>query len=102
MRCEECYSKHPRITPINGVKSCLTKHRQYECSKCGRLVCIDLKGQKRARCFYPFNSLETAMLYLKVAEIINQGVCGIYELIYKRGDIRYKIFRTHTLNLNYF
>ena len=31
----------------------------------------------------PFSSLETALLYLKPAEIINQDLCGIYELIYK-------------------
>jgi len=41
----------------------------------------------------PFGSLEIAMLYLKPAEKLNQGLCGIYELIYKRGDRRYRIFR---------
>ncbi len=96
MRCIECYGDNARSTPINGVRDCLTKHRQYQCSKCGRFTCIDLKGEKRARCFFPFNSLETAVLYLKVAEIINKDLCGIYELTYKRGDARYKIFRTHT------
>jgi len=95
MKCNECYSNNPRITPLKGEKDCLTNHRQYICSKCGRIVCIDLKGEKRARCFFPFNSLETAILYLKSAEIINQGLCGIYKLTYKRGDTRYKIFRTH-------
>jgi len=43
--------------------------------------------------FHAFGSLETALLYLKVAEILNNGVCGIYELTYKRGDKRYRIFR---------
>jgi hypothetical protein len=33
-----------------------------------------------------------AILYLKCAEIITKSCCGIYELIYKRGDRRYKIF----------
>ena len=94
MKCKECYSENSRITPIKGAKSCLPKHRQYICSECGRAVCIDLKGEKRARCFYPFSSLEIAILYLKPAEIINKGLCGIYELIYKRGDKRYKIFRS--------
>jgi hypothetical protein len=42
----------------------------------------------------PFGSLDAAMLYLKAAEIMNEGVCGIYELIYKRGDKRYRVFRT--------
>ena len=94
MRCPECYSEYPRITPLKGVKQCLTKHKQYICSTCGRAVCIDVKGEKKARCFYPFSSINDAMLYLKVAETLTGGLCGIYELIYKRGDIRYKIFRT--------
>ncbi len=94
MRCSECYSDNPRITPLKGAKDCLSKHRQYICSQCGRVVCIDLKGEKRARCFYPFSDFETAILYLKPAEIINKAVCGIYELIYKRGDVRFKIFRS--------
>jgi hypothetical protein len=93
MRCKECYSEHSRITPIKGVEDCLRQHRQYICSTCGRIVCIDLAGEKRARCFMPFGSLEIALLYLKPAEILNQGLCGIYELIYKRGDKRYRIFR---------
>jgi hypothetical protein len=33
-----------------------------------------------------------AILYLKCAEIITGSECGIYELIYTRGDKRYKIF----------
>ena len=94
MRCKECYSDNPRITPLKGAKDCLAKHRQYICSLCGRAVCIDLKGEKRARCFYPFSSLQNAILYLKPAEIITGNVCGIYELIYKRGEKRYKIFRS--------
>jgi hypothetical protein len=93
MRCKECYSEHSRITPVKGAEDCLKRHRQYICSTCGRAVCIDLAGEKRARCFMPFGSLEIAMLYLKPAEILNQGLCGIYELIYKRGDKRYRIFR---------
>jgi len=99
MRCKECYSEHSRITPIKGADDCLRRHRQYICSACGRAVCIDLAGEKRARCFMPFGSFEIAMLYLKPAEILNQGLCGIYELIYKRGDKRYRIFR-NTAELN--
>ena len=94
MECPECYSNQSRITPLKGVKECLTKHRQYICSTCGRVVCIDVKGEKKARYFYPFSSLSNAILYLKPAEIITGELCGIYELIYKRGDIRFKIFRT--------
>lgn len=93
MRCEECYSEQSRVTPLKGAEDCLKRHRQYVCSTCGRIVCIDLAGEKRARCFMPFSSLEIAKLYLKPAEILNQGLCGIYELIYKRGEKRYRIFR---------
>ena len=96
MKCLECYSEYSRITPLKGVKECLTKHKQYVCSTCGRAICIDVKGEKKARCFYPFSSLNNAILYLKVAEILTGELCGIYELIYKRGDIRYKIFASIT------
>lgn len=95
MRCKECHSEQSRVTPLKGAEDCLKRHRQYVCSTCGRTVCIDLSGEKRARCFMPFSSLEIAMLYLKPAEIINKGLCGIYELIYKRGDKRYRIFRNN-------
>jgi hypothetical protein len=40
----------------------------------------------------PFGSLELAKLYIKAAEIMNDGVCGIYELIYRRGEKRYRVF----------
>jgi hypothetical protein len=92
--CSECYSDNPRITPLNGAKKCLENHRQYICSTCGRIVCIDLGGERKARCFFPFKTKEMAILYLKCAEIITNFCCGIYELVYKRGDKRYKIFKT--------
>jgi hypothetical protein len=92
--CPECYSNNPRITPLNGAKECLENHRQYICSTCGRIVCIDLGGERKARCFFPFKTKEMAILYLKCAEIITNSCCGIYELVYKRGDKRYKIFKT--------
>jgi hypothetical protein len=57
-------------------------------------VCIDSGGERKARCFFPFKSKEIALLYLKCAEIITNSCCGIYELVYKRGDKRYKIFET--------
>jgi hypothetical protein len=94
MKCSECYSENPRITPLRGAEACLRDHLQYRCSKCGRLICIGPKGAKKARCLMPFGSLEDAMLYLKAAEIMNESVCGIYELIYKRGDKRYRIFQS--------
>jgi hypothetical protein len=96
MKCEECYSESPRITPLMGAKECFENHRQYICSKCGRIVCIDVKGEKRACCFMPFKTKEIALLYLKCAEIISEKLCGIYELIYKRGDKRYRIFETES------
>jgi hypothetical protein len=92
MKCKECYSENPRITPLNGARKCLENHRQYICATCGRVVCIDLDGERKARCFFPFSTKEMAILYLKCAEIITGSGCGIYELIYKRGDKRYKIF----------
>ena len=32
MRCKECYSEFPRITPLKGAEDCLKRHRQYVCS----------------------------------------------------------------------
>ena len=93
MKCKECYSENPRITPVKGAEDCLKNHLQYVCSICGRAICIGTKGAKKARCLMPFGSLNTAKLYLKAAEIMNDGVCGIYELIYKRGEKRYRIFK---------
>ncbi|ULQ60238.1 hypothetical protein K7I13_02695 [Brucepastera parasyntrophica] len=40
----------------------------------------------------PFKSPEEAILYLKAAEVISGSPCGIYELIYSRGENRYRIF----------
>jgi hypothetical protein len=94
MQCKECYSENPRITPLNGAKNCLENHRQYICSKCGRIICIDLGGERKARCFFPFSTKEMAILYLKCAVIITKSCCGIYELTYKRCDKRYKIFES--------
>ncbi|MGD2034382.1 MAG: hypothetical protein PVF73_04955 [Bacteroidales bacterium] len=94
MKCKECYNDHPRITPLMGAEECLKNHLQYICSTCGRVICIGPKGAKKARCLMPFGSLEQAKLYLKAAEIMNDDVCGIYELIYKRGEKRYRVFRS--------
>jgi hypothetical protein len=92
--CPECYSDNSRITPLNRAMECLENHRQYICSTCGRIVCIDIGGKRKARCFFPFKTKEIAKLYLKCAEIITKSCCGIYEIMYKRGDKRYKIFET--------
>lgn len=89
--CKECYSENPRITPLNGARECLENHKQYICSKCGRIVCIDLGGERKARCFFPFKTKEIALLYLKCAEIITNSRCGIYELnkfLEKHKDIK--------------
>ena len=95
MKCKECYSENPRITPLKGAEDCLKNHLQYICSTCGRCICIGPKGAKKARCLMPFNSLELAKLYIKAAEIMNNDICGIYELIYRRGEKRYRIFKSH-------
>jgi hypothetical protein len=93
MKCLECYSEKPRITPLLEPEHCLRNHMQYICSTCGRHICIDVKGKARARCFMPFSSLETAKLYLKCAEILSGGLCGIYELQDKKsGRKSYKIY----------
>lgn len=92
MRCPECYSDNPRITPLLEPEKCLREHVQYICSTCGRHICISVKGE-RARCFMPFSSLEIAILYLKCAEILSQGLCGIYQFQdVKTGRISYKIY----------
>jgi hypothetical protein len=44
--------------------------------------------------FFPLKTKETTILYLKCAEIITNSCCGMYELIYKRGDKRYKVFES--------
>lgn len=93
-KCGECYSEHPRVTPLLGARECLERHRQYICGTCGRIVCIDLGGERRARCFMPFKTREIALLYVKCAEIISGKACGIYKLTYKRGDERYRIFES--------
>ncbi|WP_230867292.1 hypothetical protein [Iocasia frigidifontis] len=93
MRCPECYSEESRATPLRGAEDCLRNHRQYICSVCGRHVCIDLKGKRRARCFFPFSSLEDALLYLKCAEIISGSSCNIYEITDKKsGRKSFKIY----------
>ena len=79
MKCAECYSENPRVTPIFEAEYCLKNHKQYICSTCGRHICMDTNRSNTARCFQPFSNLETAKLYLKCAEILAGGPCSIYE-----------------------
>ncbi|MBP1044695.1 hypothetical protein I6N96_00270 [Enterococcus sp. BWM-S5] len=91
--CKECYSKHNRITPLNGVRECLENHEQYICGSCGRCICIQ-KDEKRnlQRWNFPFQSLETAILYLRTADVTEEKSCGIYCLTNNNGRESYKIF----------
>lgn len=91
--CKECYSKHNRITPLNGARDCLEQHDQYICGSCGRCICIQ-KDEKRGlqRWNFPFRSLETAILYLRTADASEQRSCSIYCLLNKNGRQSYKIF----------
>ena len=100
MQCKECYSENSRITPLNGARECLENHKQYICSNCGRIICINIIGKRKARCFFPFSSKDQALLYLKSAEIITGINCGIYELVFKSGK-RFKIFESEN-ELNIF
>ena len=95
MRCSECYSDNPRITPILKPEHCLENHLQYICSTCGRCICID-KGDKRDvyRWSFPFKTLEFAKLYLRTAEVSCKDTCGIYEITGKNNRVSYKIFHT--------
>ena len=92
MKCPECYSENPRITPLREPEQCLKEHTQYVCSLCGRCICINNLGDWRYRWKFPYSSLEEAKLYLKVAEIVSEDVCGIYSIQSSRGRVSYKIF----------
>jgi hypothetical protein len=91
--CPECYSPNSRATPLHGAVDCLTHHTQYICSTCGRMICIEtgIAGKRRARSLMPFKSLTEAILYLRVAEILLNNRCAIYEFIDRRGTARYRI-----------
>ena len=90
--CPECYAKNPRSTPLRGAAECLAEHRQYICATCGRMICADVRGARRARCFMPFGSIDEARLYLRSAEVISGGPCAIWEFVYPNGDRRFRIF----------
>ncbi|WP_086348036.1 hypothetical protein [Candidatus Enterococcus clewellii] len=93
--CKECYSKNNRITPLSGVRDCLENHDQYICGSCGRCICIQ-KDEKRGvqRWYFPFRSLEIAILYLRTADVSEKRACGIYCLTDKNGRESFKIFPT--------
>lgn len=94
MKCPECYSEKPRITPLLEPENCLKNHTQYICSTCGRCICIDHDEKRDVyRWKFPFKTLEIAKLYVKTAEIICKDVCGIYEIINNKARKSYKIFR---------
>lgn len=80
MKCPECYSDKPRITPILEPELCLKNDLQYICSNCGRCMCVDTKRTTGARCLQPFATLDMAMLYLRSAEVIKGAACEIYEI----------------------
>jgi hypothetical protein len=90
--CPECYSDYKRITPLLKPKNCLNNHRQYICSKCGRNICASVDEKGKFRAMFPFKSFEIAMLYLRSAEVINEKLCGIYEIEDKKGRKSFKIF----------
>lgn len=94
--CPECYSDKPRITPLLQVQHCLQDHRQYICSRCGRIICaeVDELGKYRAR--FPFKTLQIAKYYLRAAEVIHKSVCEIYELQDTFGRTVYRIFKDRT------
>ena len=95
--CPECYADNPRSTrstPLRGAEACLSGHRQYVCATCGRMICADVRGERRARCFMPFGSIDEARLYLRSAEAISGGPCAIWEFVYPNGDHRFRIFST--------
>ena len=95
MVCKECYSDNPRITPLLKPEHCLSNRTQYICSTCGRCICIDRDEKRNVyRWNFPFKTLEIAKLYLRVAEVICQDACGIYEIIGKNNRIFYKTFHT--------
>ena len=90
--CVECYANNNTATPLRGAEECLSGHRQYICATCGRMICADVRGTRRARCFMPFGSLEESLLYLRAAEVISGGACAVWEFIYPNGDHRFRIF----------
>lgn len=99
--CKECYSDYSRITPILDPENCLKKHKQYKCSTCGRLICASIDENGRYRALFPFKSLNIAIQYLRVAEVITESKCEIYEIKGKNGRLSYKIFTSYNKLVEY-
>jgi len=100
--CPECYSDNPRITPLLDPEYCLRNHVQYICSNCGRMICIDCAGKRRARCFMPFKSPDIAILYLRAAEVLSKSICSIFEIINSKSKrTYYKIYENNDELLKY-
>lgn len=93
MICPECYSDHPRATPLLRPLECLQNHTQYICGTCGRCICIEPEARRGLRRWnFPFQSLENAKLYLRTADYTTKRCCGIYAIKSRAGRTSYKIF----------
>lgn len=99
--CPECYANSSRLTPLLNPKNCLLHHRQYICNTCGRCICADVDDKGKFRALFPFKTLETAKLYLRAAEVIQNKSCGIYEIEDHKGRKQYKIFPSEEELNNY-
>lgn len=95
--CIECFSEHPRITPLRQARACLEQHTQYICGTCGRCICIEHDPNRGLqRWNFPFTSVEIAVLYLRTAIYSTKSSCGIYKVVAANGRVSYKIFKdTH-------
>ena len=92
--CPECYSNKKRATPLQNPRDCLENHLQYICGTCGRCICINKTGKNGLqRWNFPFQSAETAKLYLRTADATEKTNCGIYEITASHGRKSFKIFR---------
>ena len=92
--CPECYSNKKRATPLQNPRDCLENHLQYICGTCGRCICINKTGKNGLqRWNFPFQSAETAKLYLRTADATEKTNCGIYENPTSNGRKSFKIFR---------
>lgn len=102
MICKECYTDQKRITPLVKPLECLQNHTQYICGTCGRCICIEKTCRSGLqRWNFPFQTLEMAKLYIRVADYTMKKCCGIYEIINDKGRKSYKIFASQDDLLHY-
>lgn len=93
MKCKECYVDQSRVTPLLHPLDCLKNHKQYICGTCGRCICIEKDPVRNLqRWNFPFQSLESAKLYVRTADFTMKQSCGIYELENRKKRVFYKIF----------